>query len=531
MDVWSWISNLSNSGELLPDPTHSPLVLQLATSKKNQVIQLRANPTSGSNLNHFVTFSVSIHGFHSFNGEKTLWVSDTCSLSSSQPFLPLLLQLLQELISLSPTAQDSTCRRSDLLTLNPKAVSWVMDSHSPESFSGLFHLLFLTRIFWLCVLDVPAEVGTFYFHSLLAPNIETFTTKQSSILKAFFFSVGVDVELCVMRTVGYMLAKWLILKEVTGIGLPSPSPSPNLGFSYATESHGLWILKGYVPVLGMDITRNNGNVGENNLIEAKESLLKYALAHQQLEVVIQMEYTIRYYDGYILVNANVDNIRVHVARLGFRSSNSKSGGGDNYYAEERHFPSRMRVWVGPDIGSTYLSVGGLSLGKSTHNQEKEVETQRVMKGSFGNSKAPRVKAATKTATKARTKAWRWDQDAEGNVAVYDAVLCDTTTGIEVAAWSPGSGGERPDVIRRRSNGGDRNFTKSGGWVVAGGGGDDGGGRAVGWRLNKEVEGSVMRWRMGCQVWLSYWPSEVRSEYFETRCVEWCDEVDLPLLPA
>jgi hypothetical protein len=24
---------------------------------------------------------------------------------------------------------------------------------------------------------------------------------------------------------------------------------------------------------------------------------------------------------------------------------------------------------------------------------------------------------------------------------------------------------------------------------------------------------------------------VKSSYFETRCMEWCDEVDLPLIPG
>jgi len=42
---------------------------------------------------------------------------------------------------------------------------------------------------------------------------------------------------------------------------------------------------------------------------------------------------------------------------------------------------------------------------------------------------------------------------------------------------------------------------------------------------------VLKWRIGGQVWVSYFPNEVKSSYFETRCVEWCDEVDLPLIPG
>lgn len=198
--------------------------------------------------------------------------------------------------------------------------------------------------------------------------------------------------------------------------------------------------------------------------------------------------------------------------------------GDDDYAGEKHFPSRIRPWVGPETGSSYVS--GLSLGRSTDNVEREMETQRILKGSFGKLKVPKVKAMARTTTRTRMKNWRWDQDAEGNAALFDAVLCDNTTGTKVATWKPSGGGSgrSENNFRKRYAGANRSFTKSGGLVFAG---DECGG--VGWRLGKEMEGSVLKWRVGCQIWLSYWPNEVSSLYFETRCVEWCDEVDLPLI--
>ncbi|CAL5329345.1 unnamed protein product [Camellia sinensis] len=525
MDIWSWICELPSSNEW--DESHSPLIIQLANSKPSplktsasQSIQLRANRTSGSNSDHFVTFSVCLLGFDTENPETALWVSDTCPLSSEKPFLPLILQLLQELVSRSPTAQNSTCPNSQLKQIKPDPVSWILDSHSPESFSSFFNLIFLTRLFWLCVFDAPSEVGSFYFYSLLAPNLETLTSKHTLILKTFFVSVGVDVELCFMRTLGYMLAKWLILREVGVVGLQSltPLPSQSLGFSYAMESHGLWVLKGYAPVWAMTLTRSSRRKNGYNIVEAKESVLRYALAHQQLEAVVQLEYTIKFTDGFVLVNARVDNIRIHVAKLGF------NGNEDGDYVDERHFPSRIRVWVGPEVGSTYVT--GLSLGRSTDNAEREMEMQRVMKGSFGNLKVPKVKAMARVATRTRVKNWRWDQDAEGNVALFDAILCDNNTGVEVATWKPSNGdSQMENNFRKRYAGANRPFTKAGGLVFAG---DECGG-GVGWRLGKEMEGSVLKWRIGCQVWLSYWPNGVKSSYFETRRVEWSDEVDLPLI--
>lgn len=466
-----------------------------------------------------LTFIVGLEGFESLEPQKAMWVSDTCLLSSEKPFLPLVLQLLQEIINRSPTAHDSGCPRSQLQKLKPEPISWIMDSHSPESFSSFFNLLFLARLFWSCACDAPSVVGSFYFNSVLSPNIEALTCNHAPVLRTFLENVGVDAELSFMRTLGYITAKWLILREV-GVGLQTIAPLPDqqLGLSYATEAHGFWILKGYAPISAMKVTRSNEHNGKFPIIEAKESVLRYALAHQQLEAVIQLEYSVVFHDGYIQVNARVDNLRFHVAKLGFKRND------DMEFNEERHFPSRVRVWVGPEVGSTY--VAGMTLGRSTNNGEREVETQRILKGNYGNTKIPKVKARARMTTKTRMRNWRWDQDVEGNAAVFDAVLCDNTTGQELPTWkcdNNGDGGSRS--FRNRYSGANRPFTKSGGLVF----GRDEYGEGVTWRLSREMEGSVLKWRIGGQIWLSYWPNNVKSSYFETRCIDWCDEVDLPLI--
>ncbi|GLT76691.1 hypothetical protein SLA2020_483360 [Shorea laevis] len=518
LDVWSWICDLPNSKQW--SESNSPLSLELASTsvpsssqgKSTASIQLKAERTTASDTETALNFTVCLQGFSSLNTPKTLWVSDTCPLPSDKPFLPLVLHLLQEIISRSPMSHDITCPRSRLQKLKPDPVSWIMETHSPESFSSFFNLVFLTHLFWLCVFDAPSEVGSLYFNSLLGPNLEGLTCLHAPVMRTFLISIGVDAELCFMRTCGYMLAKWSILREV-GVGLQALTHArvQHLGFSYATEAHGLWALKGYAPVSGMKLTRSNGQRSKFPVMEAEESVLRYALAHQQLEAVIQLEYSVGFHDGYILVNARVDNLRFHVARLGFNKND------DADYQEEKHFPSRIRVWVGPEVGSTY--VAGLSLGRSTGNGEREVETQRIVKSNVGKSKATKVKARARVSTKTKMKDWRWEQDAEGNAAVFDAVLCNNVMGQEIAAGlaaSAGGGGK----FQKRCGG-------AGGVVFAG----DEYGEAVGWRLSREMEGSVLKWRIGGRVWLSYWPNSVKSSYSETRCVEWCDEVDLPLIPG
>ncbi|ESQ51056.1 hypothetical protein EUTSA_v10022642mg [Eutrema salsugineum] len=520
MDPWSWICELPESSEFAE--SDSPAVFQLA-GDLTRSIQLTVERASGSDQESLsLIFKVIVKGFHRLKS-STIWVSDTCLLSSEKPFLPLVLQLLRELISHSPTTRDSACTKSDLLEVKPGPVNWVMDSHSPESFSSVFNLILLTRLFRLCAFDAPSEVGSFFFQHLLGPHVNSLTCQHAPVLKKFLVSVGVDPELCIVRAASYALSKWMISKEVglENLGLKqlrSSLPRHPLGFSYATEAHGLWILKGYYPILSMNVTGNNSsNEVHNNIIkfpivEPKEAVLRYALSHQQVEIIVQYDYSVRFHENYIKVNARVDNIRIHVSKLGLH----KGGGMENQiadcYSEEKYFPSRVRVWVGPEIGSSHVS--GLSLGRSTKNEEREVEVMRVLKGNFGKGKvAPRVKARARMSTRRKIKDWRIEQDSEGNAAVFDAVLYDRESGQEVTNVKP-----NPEGFKNV-------FTKSGGMVF----GRDEYGDEVGWRVGREMEGSVLKWRMGGKIWLTYWPNKLNTSFYETRCVEWCDEVDFPLL--
>ncbi|CAL1358360.1 unnamed protein product [Linum trigynum] len=523
LDVWSWISDLPFSGEWGATDDNSVsaavLVFQLATSPcdPTRTLQLQAQRTPSSSPANsdvfFITLTVCLRGAT----PSTLWASDPYVLNSSGPttnstfLLPLLLQLLQEIVTRAPTTPYSSS--GQFQKLRPEPVSWILDTHSPESFSSFFNLVLLTRLFWACACDAPSEVGSFYLDSLLCPNIDSLLTASKPVLAKFLVAVGADAELCFVRTLGYMLAKWLIYREVAaGAGLRTLVPPPLLpaGFSYGVEAYGYWTLKGYAPIPAMRLS------GEPKpfLLEPNElSLLKYALAHQQLEAVIQLHYSVAFHEAYVQVSARVDNLRFHVAKLRFSSDDG--GESESEYSEERHFVSRVRAWVGPEIGATY--VAGLTAGRSTHNGESETTELHVGKGGPRN-----FGMLAREATRTRVKDWRWDQDVEGNGVVFDAVLYDTATGQE---YCSGGGGDGPR--RMRSSGPNRPFTKARGLIFAGKEyGDE-----VTWRLGKEMEGSVLKWRIGGEVWVTYFPNQVHTSFCETRSVEWCDEVDLPLIPG
>jgi len=176
--------------------------------------------------------------------------------------------------------------------------------------------------------------------------------------------------------------------------------------------------------------------------------LRYGLVHQQLEAVAQLEYEVRVRDRrFLTVSVRVDNVRVRVARLAFRKDDA--GGADDaddadVMDGERHFPSRIRIWVGPRFGASYTT--GPSLGRSTGNPERDVEMTRTVKGAFsgptklnanGGVAPPRVKAKMRSSARTRSRSWRWEQEAEGSAGVFEGVLCDPVTGTEVSAWRPG----------------------------------------------------------------------------------------------
>ncbi|VVA99201.1 unnamed protein product [Arabis nemorensis] len=243
---------------------------------------------------------------------------------------------------------------------------------------------------------------------------------------------------------------------------------------------------------GLTIVELHNKIIKFPLVEPKEAVLRYALSHQQAEVVV-----------------HVDNIRIHVSKVGFHKGRGVENQIADCYSEETYFSSRVQVWVGPEIGSSHVS--WLSLGRSTKNEEREIEVTRVLKGNFGKGKvAPRVKARARMSTRRKIKDWRIEQESEGKAAVFNAVLYDRESGQEVTMVKPNHESYK------------NLFTKSGGLVF----GRDEYGDEVGWRVGREMEGSVLKWRMGGKIWLT-----LNTLFYETRCVEWCDEVDLPLLPT
>ncbi|KAG0485471.1 hypothetical protein HPP92_009550 [Vanilla planifolia] len=437
--VWSWIAALPSAAETSPP------------------LPLASSPTSGLSIflsaatgDGFLTLSVSLH--NPLTNTKILWVSEPITLSATKPQLPLLLQLLHELILLSPSPN-----LPHIPKLNPDqifpALSQTTDTPS------LLYLSLICRLFYLCAGDSPPEAALLLFRSFEA----SFACRCS--LRAFLLAAGADREERLMRSIGYVVSKWCILRELQA------DPAQFAGGvcpAYAAEVHGLWILKGYAPVLAMH--RSVGSPG----FEPKDAVLRYSLAHQQLEALLQFEYSVCGRDPrFLKVAVHVDNIRLRVARLGFGGS-GKEDDDVRIASAERHFPSRLRVYIGPAAGAGYAI--GPSLGRSTGNLEEEVNLIRTVKGGFGftnGGPGTGFRAKARWSRRARRRSWRWEQEAEGSAAVFEGVLCDVETGEEVAGWRMMGGG--------MSGRWGRAFGKGGGVVVAG----DEMAEGVSWRMGRK----------------------------------------------
>lgn len=579
-DAWPWLASLPPPlrDEGGPDtPSPPPWSLPLAASTDGASIVLQADTTAaaasaspagnaddddGEPALH-VAFSVAINGA---GGEaRALWASERFAASSPVALrVQLLVQLLNEVVALSPYSPclgaaggDASEAKVDSETVSAVVGAGGADPSAPAA--AFFSLALLLRLFWLCALDAPADAGYLFFRDLGA-EIERGLGECRPALGVFLRSVGPDVEDRFMRSLGYMLAKWCLLREIQAAAAgPVAAPRRRRALpaaaclSYATEVHGLWVLKGYAPVLAMPCVTATGpasaSIAASPHEVPEEPALRYGLAHQQLEAVAQLEYAVRVRDRrFVTVSVRVDNVRVRVARLAFRKDDGDGGGNDGEEEEdagvdndvmdgESHFPSRIRVWVGPRFGASYAT--GPSLGRSTGNPERDVEMTRTVKGAFagatkpanGGGVAPRIKAKMRSSARMLNRSWRWEQEAEGSAGVFEGVLYDPVTGTEVSAWRPGIGGggsgaaDPRNGMRRRYGGPGRAFSKMRGLVVAG----DELPEEMTWRVGREAEGRTLRWRLELKAWVSYLPNEVRSRHFETRCVEWAHEVDLPLV--
>ncbi|GLJ54897.1 hypothetical protein SUGI_1178770 [Cryptomeria japonica] len=285
------------------------------------------------------------------------------------------------------------------------------------------------------------------------------------------------------------------------------SHNPNIG--------GFWRITSYSPLLSMEIS-NGSLIAENHL--------QRALSYHLLQCIFQFGHHIKICPDWIEVCLEMDNVRCDVCPLNpmyldLESSNIISG-----FPNERHFPSKICLTIGPE---NECDVHSVSLTLSSNNPCTENVKGNTYEASFELPKKVGFKASTLNTSLEKINNWGFEQSVLNySDAKIDWTLYDSTTGKRVFNNGPPKFsvlGPKTWFIDRYSKA-CRAFTEEGGVVFA----KDDFGKPITWRLNKDLEGKTLKWIVKGTIWLTYWPNAYHTRYSETRRHDFHQELDLAL---
>lgn len=507
-DIWNWLCALPK----LSDWESSVISMELCNSyRSTKCLLLVAEKTmEPENSAGYVTFSFVLGGDWPLNCAKALWVSNPFSFGTEESMenncLPLLLQVIREVVERAPKLgrKPAFSSHHESNFFDPISIE------SSESFKEVCNLAFLSRLFWLCAFEAPVEVGSLYL-DMVEWRMEEIASNKA--LASFLVSIGADLEEQFMRSLGYIFTKWMCLRSFSKtFGTWEESFSAFIS-SYATKASNFWKVRAFAPVLAM---KNVQNSHKFRLPDTDDSLLQYMLSHQQLEVTVQLHHRVTFHEDCIEVEVRIDNLRCDVSQLAFNKTSGVS--------EERHFPSRISVTIAPEKGSDVLL---MRLSKSSENPSRDVYTHKNLKGSIEGSRVlPTLKASAIAGSTVNLSSWKFEQSGEGNKGTLEWTLYDNMNGKEVATHKPSVGAlmDPKGWFRDRYCKANRPFTAKGGVVFA----SDEYGQSMRWLFKRNLEGKNVKWNVRACIWVSYWPNVYKTLYCESRYLEVCNQVELPL---
>eukprot|EP01018_Ginkgo_biloba_P004799 Gb_17358 [translate_table: standard] len=336
-------------------------------------------------------------------------------------------------------------------------------------------------------------------------------------------ALGADIEEHLMRSMGLMTTNRLfdaILKQDTSnLSVWEKSIESPYMYSYSSTANGFWKVRLYSPLLSMKDDRDHRDQLQCAKLPIKDDRLLFALRYQHLEAVIQLRYRLkRLNQDCIEVEVQIYNVRCDIFQLASSALMENRG-----IPEEQHFPSKISVDIAP------LSTGILSMSllKSTHNPTHELITERRVEtgvqcgwrmGFEWPNFEVKIKVTTSEASAMRMKPWNMEQCGSGNVGKFEWILYDTTNGKEVAGSKPPKKAWFKNILPKP-------FTRQGGVVFAG----DEYAEPIVWRVRNDMEGKTLKWKVSGKIWVTYWPNKYTTSYSETRYVDFCEQVEIPLL--
>eukprot|EP01018_Ginkgo_biloba_P038579 Gb_39272 [translate_table: standard] len=320
--------------------------------------------------------------------------------------------------------------------------------------------------------------------------------------------LGVDVVECLMRSLGYKYTKWSTLNGDFMFHGPSTRSTYNLSVP------GFSIISVYCPLLSMKHFKS----GSYKLPQIRDERLQFALCYQQLESILQFRYAVNICQDWIELRIAIDNVRCDAVPLESDEAMHKQGA-----PNERHFPSRISLTIGPQQPSDVLFI---SLTRFSDNPCREITNATNIEAKFEPPISPGLKASDSVASTIKIDHWSFEQSSRGKDGTLEWTLYDTVNGKEVTSSKP----PKSRVLDPKTWFKDgyskayRPFTKQGGVVFA----SDNYGQTLTWRLHKSIEGKALEWHVRGTIWLAYWPNTYNTYYCETRYHEYCQMVEITL---
>ncbi|GLJ54898.1 hypothetical protein SUGI_1178780 [Cryptomeria japonica] len=296
---------------------------------------------------------------------------------------------------------------------------------------------------------------------------------------------------------------------------------PSMLKTYKPNIGEFWRIASYSPLLSMEIS-NGSLIAENHL--------QRALSYHLLQCIFQFGHRIKFCKDWIEVCLEMDNVRCDVCPLNPMYLDLESSNILSYFPEERHFPSKICLTIGPENGCDVHSV---SLTLSSRNPLTENVKGNTYEATFELLKNVGLKASSETSSTEKINNWGFEQSVVNySDAKIDCTLYDSTTGKGVFNNGPPKFsvlGPKTWFIDRYSKA-CRAFTEEGGVVFA----KDDFGKPITWRLNKDLEGKTLKWIVKGTIWLTYLPNAYHtrySRYSETRRHDFHKELDLALVKS
>ncbi|GLJ52278.1 hypothetical protein SUGI_1112030 [Cryptomeria japonica] len=288
--------------------------------------------------------------------------------------------------------------------------------------------------------------------------------------------------------------------------------------SYNSSNERSWMIMSYCPLSSLKPTARYSGFREKAHLQwadvERESIL-WGLNNNQLQCVLQFEPKVKLCPDCIEVSLHMDNVRCDVYSLDMISDNKSI----RRLPNERHFPAKICLIIGPENGSAVQSV---SLSASSPNPTTDILTGSTSGATIQSDRTTGFNVSRSTTYTERISRWDSNHSVVNNTEAkiewirYDPITKSPVFDSEPPKISTWTRKDLRSIYKSSTHRGTVVFTR------------DDYPKPITWRLYRNLEGQTLKWKVQAFIWLTYWPNTEGIRYSETRCHDFRQLVDLTL---